>query len=293
MSKKIKIYFPLDSAWGIVLQRITYDIQRNAPENFEFVHSYEECDILFTHIIGQREIKKDKPYVVFFHCFGLDRGSQVMDKFTEMFKNALMVYTYYPINEFLPSMEGINLMRRPWGVDSSIFYRMPEVPKTYTCLATGYVARTEAILELYRACEAVNGKLLHIGGSIEKEVGMLNPIYYERHLGITDNDMRKAYNACQWVSGLRRHEGFEIPALEGFLCGAQPICFDIPIFYNHWFSDFATFIPHSSQEIVTEELIKLFKTKPLISSQKMETVKEKFDVNKLSSEFWSEFNKLI
>jgi len=291
--KNLKIFFPLDPNWGVVMHRITYDFQRNAPKGIEFVSTYEEADMVFWHILAPRELPKDKPCMIFFHCFGLDRGEQVMDEFVKMFRQAKMVYSYYPLEKYLPTMEGINYMRRPWGVDSSIFYRMPEVKKQYTCLATGYVASTEAIMELYRACEAVNGKLLHIGGPLDAEVGFLNPMFYERAIGISDDDMRRVYNMCHWTSALRRHEGFELPAMEGLLCGSQPICFDVPDFYNHWFSDFATFVPHTNPDKVTDELIKLFKTTPLVSQGKIDSVKERFDVNKLAKEFWSEFEKLM
>lgn len=293
MNKTIKIFAPLSTDWGVVMQRITYDFQRNAPDWVKFVNTYEEADMVFWHILAPRDLPKDKPCLIFFHCFGLDEGEQIMSGFVDMFRQAKMVYSYYPLEKFLPTMEGINYMRRPWGVDANLFYKMPEVKKTYTCLATGYVASTEAIMELYRACEAVNGKLLHVGGPLDAEVGVLNPIFYERVIGLTDDDMRRAYNSCHWTSALRRHEGFELPAIEGLLCGSQPICFDIPDFYNHWFSDFATFIPHASVGKVTEELIKLFKTTPLISQDKIDKVKEEFNVNKLAGEFWQEFNKII
>ena len=293
---KKKIFFPLDPNWGLVMQRITLDIQRFAPPEFEFVDSHEKADIVFWHVIGPRKIPNDKPYVMLFHCFGRDRGETALNTlWNPSFKNALMVYGYYPLHKFLKEedMKEINYVRRPWGVDPELFYKEPSIPKKFTCLATGYVSKTESILELYRACEKVGGKLLHIGGPIEDEVGILNPMYYQRVHNITDHQMREAYNSCKWTSALRRIEGYELPALEGFLCGSQPICFDIPDFYKHWFGDFATFVPHSSEETVTNELAKLFQTDPLISDKKVKEVTDKFNVEKLSMEFWHEFKKTI
>ena len=63
---KKKIFFPLDPNWGLVMQRITLDIQRFAPPEFEFVDSHEKADIVFWHVIGPRKIPNDKPYVMLF-----------------------------------------------------------------------------------------------------------------------------------------------------------------------------------------------------------------------------------
>jgi len=287
---KLKIFFPVDTSWGLVMHRITYDIQRFAPhDKFEFVDTYEKCDIAFWHLIGPNKVQKEKPYVILFHCFGRDRGEIAMREiWLENFKQAEMVYGYYPLHKFIgeDDMKEINYVRQPWGVDNTIFYRMPEVKKQFTCVATGYVAQTEALLELYRACKAVGGKLLHIGGSLDREVGLLNPMYYERICNVSDDDMRRAYNSAYWVSGLRRVEGYEIPALEGFVCGAQPICFNIEDFYPYWFGDFANFIPQGSVDDTTEALAKLFSVQPLINSKKIEEIKNKFDTEKLSRGFW-------
>jgi glycosyltransferase involved in cell wall biosynthesis len=62
------------------------------------------------------------------------------------------------------------------------------------------------------------------------------------YVDVSDQDVARLYQRSRYVSGLRRIEGFELPAAEGLLCGARPILFDRP-HYRKWYGDLAVYIP--------------------------------------------------
>ena len=93
------------------------------------------------------------------------------------------------------------------------------------------------------------------------------------------------YRSCDFGSGLHRIEGFEFPVLEGLLCGARPICFDLPC-YRAWFDGLAEFIPEDLN--VVENLVKLFIKGPRpVTEKEKAIVKKRFNWQKICKGFWS------
>ena len=81
--------------------------------------------------------------------------------------------------------------------------------------------------EILLAAEGLGKKVFQLGSGENTDT-----ITYSNNAD--DKTLAKYYSQCEFVSGLRRIEGFELPVIEGLLCGARPICFDIPD-YRHWF----------------------------------------------------------
>ena len=98
--------------------------------------------------------------------------------------------------------------------------------------------------------------------------------------------MADYFSQCQFVSGLRRIEGFELPVLEGALCGARPIVFDQP-HYKHWFKDFAVFIGEGSREEVIDSLESVFRIGAIpVSENEKALIRERFNWYKIIRGFW-------
>src|SRR5207253_7002977 len=75
--------------------------------------------------------------------------------------------------------------------------------------------------------------------------------------GLSDIQLATLYAQCHYVSGLRRIEGFELPAAEGLLCGARPILFDRD-HYRNWYGSLAEYITESDRPGVVAQLVDLF-----------------------------------
>ena len=88
------------------------------------------------------------------------------------------------------------------------------------------------------------------------------------------------------MSGLRRIEGFELPAAEGLLCGARPIMFDRP-HYRDWFNKWAIFIPEGNREEVLQSLIDVFQQeyRP-VTLEEIAEARQLFDWQSIINGFW-------
>lgn len=123
--------------------------------------------------------------------------------------------------------------------------------------------------------------MLHLGPDLKLGPGV------EYHLDIPDRKLAGLYSMCQFVAGLRRCEGFEMPAAEGLLCGARPIMFDAP-HYRAWFDGLAEFIPETDAASVTNALEGLFRegAVPVSQSEKWDA-RGRFDWQRLVTGFWT------
>jgi hypothetical protein len=104
---------------------------------------------------------------------------------------------------------------------------------------------------------------------------------------LEDEQLAAIYNECEFTSGLRRIEGFELPAAEGLLCGSRPIMFDKP-HYKHWYGDWAYYIPELDREGVLECLKFIFdneKAKP-VTDEEWENAAALFNWPRLVGDFW-------
>ena len=105
-------------------------------------------------------------------------------------------------------------------------------------------------------------------------------------LGCTDDEVADMWSQCSYVAGMRRIEGFELPALEGLACGSRPVVFDAP-HYRNWFGEHAEYVPETDHDSVVEALKRLFsgRLRPVTESER-EAVVRKFDWEVLTKGFW-------
>jgi len=291
----MKVWFDTVSKLGIAMHRIEGAIKKYKPDDVYFVNNFDDADIAFHHIIGKTDesdtsLINAKPYVIVFHCFekgwvnqdGISEDNLNDEFYKQLFKNALAVITFLPLHKWF---EG-NFIFTPWGVDSDRFYLTNEDDdREYLSMMTGYVSKTEAIEEMWLATKEVGGKALHVGKYMDFGDG------YVWTEGVSDRTMRDFYNSTVYVSGLRRSMGFEMPVLEGALCGARPICFDTPCYY--WFKDFALYVPETGtlDEGVDSELVenlkKILEQKhPRLGHETIQEIQEKFDWRILCNRIW-------
>jgi glycosyltransferase involved in cell wall biosynthesis len=173
-----------------------------------------------------------------------------------------------------------NFYIAPLGVDAEIFQPARPVRKNFLIGTSGYIADTESVREAHLACQMLNRSMFHLGPNLE--IG--NNITYVHH--IPDELLAEFWSQCSYVAGLRRIEGFELPVLEGLMCGARPIVFDA-VHYTKWFGEFAELVPEGSPQEVLESLVQVMSkpVRPVTAAERSQVAKQ-FDWQTIVTNFW-------
>ncbi len=324
---------------GIAMDRTALALKLTAPAGVQIVSSPEEADLQVLHAVGpdvKRHLKAP-PYAVMMHALNfmadpagngdnipipplqygaVDEGEHAkasateMDPWTDVWRGAEMVWSYYPLHERFFKWGGLASLRSDGVVESSpelnapVFYGAPlgadanlfkksMLTREHICLTTGYVSgpRAEAIEEVALAAGQLGLSVRHLGPS---NVGGMNARVpgWQAVTGLSEDDLVTLYGSVKYVSGLRHGEGFELPVIEGLLCGARPICFDLPC-YRLWFDKHAIFVPECSGDALVKELVEIFRRPPRpILPEERRLIAMKFDWAAIGKGFWSTLLKL-
>lgn len=285
-TKKIKIFFENQekNLWN---NDNNINLKRYAHNRIDFVDNPSNADLQIVNITRLSDINKIKcsKYIVLFHCRG-EWSEENIEKYRKLFDEAIFVYSHQDLKAELPDSKFL-FKRGPWGTDDWNFYTDSNVKRKFKVINTGLVAETEAIKECLDACEELDVNQVHIGLNLWYK----SPKYfYTSNLSV--EEMRGAYNSAEFVSGMRRIEGFEKPVIEGLLCGARPICFDTPLF-RYWYDGLAEFVPECAPEELTKHLVKVFKdgARPVTDSEKELAIK-RFGWKNVAINFWDFFDKV-
>lgn len=280
------------------LQRIADSLARYAPSTVEVVDSKGDADLVVMYAIGRRDamerecdtlLRLEKYYSIIQVCLRSTMAPLTQD-WLGIWKHALVVWSYYDLDEAInadsESLEGFdgyhhlpNFLHAPLGVDSQVFYPQPS-SKNYIILSSGYNRLQESIRECYLAAEAVGMQCANLGKTIKQP-------FVHSYNGINDATLRWLYNDCHFVSGLRRTEGFELPAAEGLLCGARPVLFDTPD-YRFNYKSWGEYIHEGTRAEVVDQLVQLFKqgARP-VSQAELSEVRHWFNWERVVGEFWN------
>ena len=139
---------------------------------------------------------------------------------------------------------------------------------------------TESVRECCNAARRVGGRTFHLGPKVSQNS------YITCLKGMSDEYLARLWGSCKYVSGLRRTEGFELPAIEDLVCGTRPVLFDRE-HYRGWYGDFAEYIPEGSRAEVTDSLEKLFRGRyrTVTRAERDEAIK-RFDWRPIINRFW-------
>lgn len=287
---KVYLELPLEDR---ALQRVYDALVKYKPKQIEITKSPSDADIVVLHVTGRHDgveaqielLKKhNKDYVMIQYVLRSSKNPDTHD-WIRMWQDARMVWSYY----YLPELcfedkldEKFLFYHAPLGVDTDVFYdRKSDKGHTKAVIATnsrGYLV--ESAKECIQAAKRVGRTTFFLG----KELNMGKDVFCKTD--ISDNDLAYYYSISEFVSGLRRVEGFELPAAEGLMCGARPIMFDRP-HYRMWFDEFAEFIPEGTREETVEHLVRLFEkgARP-VTEKEIARAKEVFNWEKIASGFW-------
>lgn len=290
----MRIYWPHDARISRAMERIRQAFLKYAPQGTEFfdaVRTGVHDDVIHcVNWIGQNpreHTKRDEicmgvptlplteKYLVFAHI-GNPHYRDLDSHYQGLLAGAMLVVTY---DKRILGYEGSNIYETPWGFEPDVFHYAP-LHKRYKILCTGYMADAEGIDACWDACRRLRKRLCHVGGRLPEVPPM---VWNERYEGIKDDKMRALYNASEYVSGMRREGGFELPVIEGYACGAQPIVFDQPTM-RKYYSDFAIFVPNIPRNELTERLIRVLFEKRNI--QPRPEILERFRWSTIMARMW-------
>lgn len=236
------------------MTRVSDALERYAPEGFTIAGSPSPnyADIVVLHVIGRDAIEvaracreRGQRYVIVQYCLKTTGAS--IDEWLPAWEGAELVWSYYDLIDPDCSMssaafrEKRNFYYSPLGVTSD-FYE-DDTPKEPLVLTTGYVngPGAEVIEAVWNAADNAGINFFHIGP--RNVVGASRvPSAEQCAEGISESELIKLYRRATWVAALRHVEGFELPALEGCMCGAVPIMFDQPAI-KRWYGDAPYYVP--------------------------------------------------
>lgn len=277
------------------MERIRLAFIKHSPEGTEFVRAPSVDAVHAVQWIGQNPkqhtklcercmaaptLPKGRKYILIVH---LDNPHypQHEDHFKKLLEDAMLIITYH--GDFI-KYDNCNVFETPWGVDPSVFH-VTNTPKLFTVLTTGYDAKQEAIDAMQQACYISKCSMVHVGGDCD--LPWKEPTS-RRFQDVSDPTLRELYNKSRFVSGLRREGGFELPIIEGYACGCQPITFDNSC-HRKFFGDFALFVDNVPNEELIPQLINHFENseaahKPVTPDPQ---ILARFQWEKIIKEAWS------
>jgi len=280
--------------------RISKNLRKYSPSSIEFVNSYEESDFVILHHQYLEDLdwylnNCKKPMI-----FLLSELQQNKSYFNDFFSNPLlkMTYTFHPLEilGYTNPNQNTRHIYAPWGFDEEIFniddVKAVNSKRDNTIICFSFYD-SEHLSEIYDSCRLTGGKMLHTDFRFHqflRQGRVFDEKYHMFKEWISDEELIKWYLSCKFVSGTRSGSGFELPIIEGAVCGAKPICFD-SIYYRKWFNEFALFIPEGEYDIdMTNNVTKIFNNSEntKMTVNEIKEVRNKFGWQTIATNFWKE-----
>ncbi|HET7099048.1 MAG TPA: hypothetical protein VFI61_02350 [Patescibacteria group bacterium] len=277
----------------IAISRIINAVKKYAPDGVEFVKGDEEADLIILYVYGfrrhtryntERLHKAGKKYAIVQLCVRSTPNPKTED-WLPIWEKAEVVWSYYDLPELCRedgNPTNFNFYYAPLGVDSAVF-KETKSERKFIVASTGSGSRfsLECKNEVISAASGL-GTIFQLGVGEDS-----SSISYSNNMD--DSALATYYSQCKFVSGLHKIEGFELPVIEGILCGARPICFDTPNF-RHWFDGLAEFIPQDRN--ISENIRGIFtKGAKQVSDDEKVYVKNHFDWKAITGGFWKMLEK--
>lgn len=273
----MKVYVKPQRWMGRGIQRLAEALDRHKPDGVEIVRDRERADLEVIHVIGCGSLPSDLariPYAVVQYCLRTTENEGDLNYWLPVWQKARAVWSYYDLPR-----NGYRLLHQPLGVDPDIFHERNNANGREYAIAThGYVAETEAVHECHRAAARAEHKAAHLGPNL----GQGGDTFKD----LSEEDVAALWSRTERVAALRRIEGFELPGVEGLMCGARPVAFDAP-HYRAWYGKHAEYVPECGPKALTRILAELLQTPPRrVTKRERETVAKRFSWPKLTEAFW-------
>lgn len=295
MSATVNVYVGHPTHLSQGIYRVARALRMYAPEWVRIVDTEGDADLRIGHVVGLQDMEEwcaRGPYALIQYCLltaeehnsGASLSPEDDGRWLPMWREAKAVWSYYDLVGHVvrtrQRQPKINFYYAPLGVDATVFKPSMPVRKRFIVGTSGYVADSECVMECYAAARHAERLMFHLGPNLGFGEGVCCAT------GMSDRMLADFWSQCTYVAGLRRFEGFELPAIEGLMCGARPVMLDAP-HYRAWFNDYAEFIPEDTPEVVTQALVDLF-SRPArpITRDEREAARAQFHWPTLCAGFW-------
>lgn len=289
------------------LQRIADALVRYKPEWVEIVNKKDDADLVVLWAIGRRNallaegaeiLHRQQEYAVIQVCLRSTQKPSTKD-WRGLWRWATVVWSYYDLLQAVwddgddgeAFRHNVNFYHAPLGADATVFRDTRDEGHERSLLAvtSGLSRLSESVREVALAASKFPASnhapypdcnVYHLGPKLRlpENVRCVN--------GVTDEQLATAYSYSEFVSGLRRKEGFELPAIEGLLCGARPVVFDTPD-YRWNYGNHALYIPEGSRDEVVDSLVEIFKRgAPPVTPEERELAVARYDWKKIVGGFY-------
>lgn len=270
------------------LARVELALRQRAPKSVEFA-SVREANLVVFHVVGRRDhvrlqirrLTRGQRYVVIQYALRSTQSPSTA-KWLEVWNQAHVVWSYYDLRRCCRedgTRDPFIFYHAPLGVDSGVFAPQAVAQRYAICTNSPTSDLSEGARECAIACNFVGQRMANVGVEIHRPSA-------DCYINLTDASLAGLYAACRYVSGLRRIEGFELPAAEGLLCGVRPVLYDRP-HYRDWYGDWAEYVREESRPSVVEQLTALFcRTVRGVSSAEVREARRRFDWGPIAAGFW-------
>lgn len=295
----MKVFAECNPQYSQGIHRIVHALKAHAPKDagLEFVDRIEEAEFRILHVIGWGSIPwanpvyghhedpaPGMPYAVLQYCVRTSENPDPGAWWDHVWRDARVTMSYYDLARYcadsIGSVIGSPFFEAPLGVDASVFRADGPIRKRFGIGTSGYVAETEGVLECFEACARTEQEMFHLGPRLIEHPAVITAT------GISDTTLASLWSLCLYVAGLRRVEGFELPAAEGLLCGARPLMFDAP-HYRRWFGDMAEYVPEVAPEDVADAITEILR-RPYraVRPSEVQKARDTFNWPTIVGEFW-------
>ena len=272
------------------LFRVETALEKYKPEWVDLCDNEEDADVVILHVVGRQDQvtdhinylkSKNKKYIIIQYALRSTMRPKT-DHWIPLWEDALLVWSYYNLPLWcVEDGNGVsfNFYHSPLGANH--ISPVSGNNKDFVIATTGLSYLTESVREGIVASQRVGRKSFHLGADIGR-----NKHHVTCRTGISDEELARYYSRCEFVSGLRRDEGFELPAVEGLLCGARPVLFDRG-HYRQWYYGLGVFIPELPRPQVEDALVALFeKGADPVTKEEMEIAKKRFNWETIINNFY-------
>jgi glycosyltransferase involved in cell wall biosynthesis len=268
--------------WGIAFTRISEALHKHAPDWITWTQSLDDAELLFAHIIGSGEekwLQIDKPKIIFQHCY-FTAGCV---PWHEYWKKAKLTVSFHDLTKYVS--DSFNFYPMPLGADPHIFNHIYTGPRPYKAIVTGEVYETEALDKVFEAIKSIEKAMIHTGRNFGWDKK-----YYKNSSFVPDEVLVKYLNASEYVPSLREHEGFELMAIEGLMCGARPIVYDLDTY--RWYKKYAEIIDPDAD--ITQQLINIFKnTARIVTPEERTEIVNTFSWENIMRRLYEQIQKAL
>lgn len=290
----MKVYVTPPANLSRAMTRVATALAFYAPPDIDIVADRTQADLEVLHVIGidglDDAMTRAASCAIIQYCTK-STSEPNGDMWRASWERARLVWSYYDLSPFGGGTT-FNFYYAPLGVDP-IFAtpRRLSNARDIGVMTSGYVSSShgEAIQEVATAATSLGKTVVHLGPRIVQGMDRIHDGWSSVH-GIDDATLVSYYSRSQWVSGLRHIEGFELPALEGLLCGARPVLFDREEM-RQWYDGHAVFIPECHGPALVDVLTEVFRSEPeLVSGAERHAVSSRFDWATIARGFWSQLS---